>query len=1577
MRAHKSIFVVISIILFAFVIFLVTPTRPPFFAEAEDFDINSYLTYTDGTYNEFTIDSEVALQYLLDDANGYNQYTTTVIFGKNITITELFTEQEVKLNIQGNNKRLLRGTYLTSSIFGTISGYIKNLDIELDSLSDTESGIISKAISSSGELDNVMLFCRWDTKAKCAFTEVNDGVINNCVNFIKADVAFCLEGTGDIKYCVDDTDYKNVFAKITADYMIYTVNDASDVIENVYIGTHYVADYEHILCSHSSATFEWYQGDTPITDTFSDVDDYTVKITIGEIDIIQIFSIAKISYQEHCTNEDLIVFSGIDGFTDLEYTYVGAPIEISEPDLDSEINAQLLSDGFSYDYTISGEVLSVGTYTQTFIATSRNFLDIVFTRKITVKPALITAKLNDLTIKYNQAVDFSLITTIDEVGMVGVDAGKSIADLLNEESKDFYQFLSTDYVLGDNVGEYNLKFNLNAIKNYNLTISSGTLTVDKEDIDLTGIEFNDVTVSYDGVEKKLLATNVPEGYEVTYVGNTYKDVTNSTATAEFYLDDNHTTAVLTANITVTPATIRVKPTDVTKDFGSIYRSSDFSFEFSGMMQGDDISNINGDNQFLVTAFDDNVTLSEGDTPNAGAYVVRASTDAMPKNANYQYEFVDGSLTINKISLTAFYKNNVNGNNDSFDDFSVDYDESAHTRTIDAFDGTDFEVNVTYEYYQGSNLVSECIAVGEYLIVGTVTPIENTLTARNYATTVYQCKLTINRISTSIAFLEESYTFEYAYNLEEDKAVDYALSDAFQYTTTNIPDGAVVKTYCEQGKADRVGTFLFTAEYEGDENHAPSIARVYFYVTTKDVALNVNREFIYNANPIAMTIKSYDYVGKSEGNLTQDDFTFTYVNNKHNAPVEYVASAGEYTVNVTCKDANYNLLTKSFVITVNKLAVDVNLGNIIITYGDMGEVVLDNGAVVYVYDNYVSYLNYYVASTDKNVNVSFGIPKIEGTEYFSANTYELSTSNILEDDNYVFNLVGNNVLTVKQRTLSINWYVDGKAVYTGNTAFVYAGENLNSKITYGFVNYAAKENVNNVTSSLEIRKSGVKTDLLHAGTYNLRIVLNNTPNYVLDLETNAFNVDIIQVTLSVTINDASVMQYENFYMPTFTINGLRGADKDVPLLSLDGYSFKIDCAYNKDTARVGDTFTIGGAFTFTDYVVPTDYVYAGTLTVVDGYPEYVLPSATYVYDGTEKRVILSDVMEGVNIRYENNVQRYVGNYNVIATVTYPTGRTVTLRSTLTILQAEPVINVEAKFTAYRQDYEITSDYLTATATTPSGSSLAGSFAFTTEHTLLRGENKYKAKFTPMDSYNYKTVTFDVTITAYVIDGGLIKISGGDYSYEDGSLVINKTMLLTLDRTTIEPITKQVSLLKDQAVVQSITLNKEETFTLRIKYLDEILYTEEYNVKFVTGEIDGDVEEVQVGSSMISFSSATLNKQNNTIYVDTKGGELKLLAEHKPNYTLYVNDTMVETYTFNGEESSISIIIKSKTLGVSVYAQVFKVEWVEDPNNLPNQDGTNIEEQPKVVWQDWYGAVIGGVGGAIVLAVVLIFILRRRK
>ena len=1577
MRAHKSIFVVISIILFAFVIFLVTPTRPPFFAEAEDFDINSYLTYTDGTYNEFTIDSEVALQYLLDDANGYNQSTTTVIFGDDIVITELFSEQEVKLNIEGDYHSLIRGTYLTNSIFGTISGYVSNLFVELDSLDESESGIISKVVSSSGRIDNVELYCRWDKVVDCAFTEVNDGIITNCTNYIKADVAFYLEGTGDIEYCVDDTDYNNVFAKITVNYMLYTVNDASDVIENVYVGTHYVADYEYILCSHDNATFEWFQGDTLLTDTFSDVDDYRVEITIGDISIIQLFRISKVSYLEHCDNEDLPTFNEIDGFTDLEYTYVGAPIEIAEPALDSEINAQLLNDGFSYDYTISGEVLSVGTYTQTFIATSSNFLDIVFTRKITVKPALITAKLNDLTIKYNQAVDFSLITTIDEVGAVGVDVGKSIANLLNEESKDFYQFLSTDYVLGDNVGEYNLKFNLNAIKNYNLTISSGTLTVDKEDIDLTGIEFNDVTVSYDGVEKKLLATNVPEGYEVTYVGNTYKDVTTSTATAEFYLDDNHTTAVLTANITVTPATIRVKPIDVTKDFGSIYRTSDFSFEFSGMMQGDDISNINGDNQFFVTTFDDSVTLSDGDTPNAGAYVVRASTDATPKSTNYQYEFVDGSLTINKISLTAFYKNNVSGSNDSFDDFSVDYDESAHTRTIDAFDDTDFEVSVTYEYYQGANLVGECIAVGEYLIVATVTPIADTLTARNYVTTVYQCELTINRISTSIAFLEESYTFEYAYDLEEDKAVDYALSEAFQYTTNNIPDGAVINTYCEQGKADRVGTFLFTARYDGDENHAPSISRVYFYVTAKKVGIAINRDFIYNAKPISMTITKYDYFAKSEGNLTQDDFTFTYVNNQYNAPVEYVADAGEYTVNVTLDDTNYDLITKSFVIKVNKLAIDVTLGDMTITYGDIGEITLDSGAVIYVYDNYVSYLNYYVASTDKYVNVSFNIPKIAGMEYFSANTYSLSTESILENENYTFNLVGNNVFTVKQRTLSVTWYVDNKAVYTGNAAFVYAGESLNSKITYGFVNYAGKENINNVHSSLEIRKNGVKTDLLHAGGYGLRVVLSNTPNYVIDTESNVFSVEILQVTLSVTINDASVMQYENFYMPTFTISGLRGADKDVPLLTLDGYSFRMECAYNKDTARVGDTFAIGGTFTFTDYVVPADYVYAGTLTVVDGYPEYVLPSATYVYDGTEKRVILSDVMEGVNIRYENNVQRYVGNYNVIATVVYPTGRTVTLRSTLTILQAEPVINVEAKFTAYRQDYKITSDYLTATATTPSGSSLAGSFAFTAEHTLLRGENKYKAKFTPMDSYNYKTVIFDVIITAYVIDGGLIKISGGDYSYEDGSLIINKVMLLTLDRSTIEPITKQVSLLKDQAVVQSITLNKEETFTLRIKYLDEILYTEEYSVKFVTGEIDGGVEEVQVGTSMIDFSSAVLNKQNNTIYVDTEGGGIKLLTEHKQNYTLYVNDVMVDTYTFNGEESNISVIIKSKTLGISVYAQVFKVEWVEDPNDLPNQGDADIEEKPQVVWQDWYGGVIGGVGGAIILSVVLIFILRRRK
>lgn len=1575
MRAHKSIFVVISIVIFAFVIFLVTPTRPPLFAEAEDFDINSYLTYTDGTYNEFTIDSEVALQYLLDDANGYNQYTTTVIFGKNITITELFTEQEVKLNIQGNNKRLLRGTYLTSSIFGTISGYIKNLDIELDSLSDTESGIISKAISSSGELDNVTLYCRWDKVVQCAFTETNDGVINDCVNYVKAKVAFYLSGTGDVTYCEDASLHNNVFAYVTVDGSEYAINNVRLWIDDEYMGTQYVSDYESILCYYEGATYKWYKGDVLFADSFGEVDSYRVEITIGTISVIQTFYINKTSYSEHCANSGLPVISSIDNFDDLTYQYVGAPISIEEPSLSTDKQSQLASDGFTYSYSLSDTVYGVGQYTQTFKATSHNFLDVIFTRKITVTPIVLTARLSDLTVEFNQNADLSTITVIDFEGAVGDDVDKSLVELFSDEGKNFYDYLSTDYEVGDDVGTYSINLDINTLNNYQLALTKGTITVIVRKLDVSAILFEDVTQVYDGIERQLLATNIPDGYVVNYSNNVYKDVCSKTALAEFYLDDNHTTATITADITVTPTAITVTPVDVIKDFGSPYRASDFVLNFSGIMQGDEITDVNGDNQFTITAFDESVTLNEGDIPNAGTYTVRASILNAPKNSNYRYEFTDGSLTINKISLTTFYKNNVSGNNDTFDDFSVDYDENAHTRTITAFDGTDFEVNVTYEYYQGSNLVSECIAVGEYLIVATVTPVENTLTARNYATTTYQCKLVVNRISTSIAFVEESYTFEYAYDLNNGQAVDYAISDNFEYVTTNIPDGAIVNTYCEQGKADRVGTFLFTAKYDGDENHAPSIARVYFYVTTKKVDINVKRDFTYSASPIEMTVQSYNYLGKSEGELTQSDFTFTYVNNKYNAPIEYIAGAGSYTVNVTCNNLNYNLLTRSFTITVNKLAVDVTIGDIAITYGNTGEIILPSGDVIYIYDSYVSRLNYYVASTDKYVNVSFSVPRIAGNEYFSANTYNVTNESLIEDDNYQFNLVGTNTFTVSPRVISPTWYVDGRAVYTGSTAFVYAGENLNSRITYGFVNYAPKEGINNVISSLEIRKNGVKSDLLHAGSYSLRVLLNNTPNYVLDNESNAFAVDILQVTLSITVSDAFVMRYENFFMPSFTVLGLRGADKDKALNTLDGYSFVMDCLYDKEKAKVGDTYSISGAFTFTDYVVPADYVYAGTLTVIDGYPEYTLPNATYVYDGTEKRVVLGEVMEGVTVNYENNVQRYVGQYNVIATVTYPSGRKVTLHSYLTILQATPVIKAEQKYTAFKQGKAVTKDYLTATATTSAGAPLTGSFEFSGEYTLNRGENKYQAKFTPMDSYNYKTVIFDVTITAYVIDSGLIQISGGDFTYDDGSLIINKVMLITLDKSTIEPIAKNVHLLKNQATVTSITLDKEESFTLGISYFEEVIYSEEYSIKLVQGEI-GDVEEVQAGSAMLALSSAMLNVETGTIFVDTDGGSIKLDGKFKNEYTLYVNDNMVDIYTFNGDEESISIIIKNKNLGVSVYAKTFKVEWVEDPANLPTDDGTEIKDDG-VVWQDWYGGVIGGVGGAVILAVVLILILKKRK
>src|SRR5690606_31013688 len=89
--------------------------------------------------------------------------------------------------------------------------------------------------------------------------------------------------------------------------------------------------------------------------------------------------------------------------------------------------------------------------------------------------------------------------------------------------------------------------------NFTALVLTADLTIRPADI--SGIGFEDASFVFDGTAKSLAVTGtLPDGTSVNYTNNSRTDVGTQEVTATI-TGDNFTTLVLTADLTITPATV--------------------------------------------------------------------------------------------------------------------------------------------------------------------------------------------------------------------------------------------------------------------------------------------------------------------------------------------------------------------------------------------------------------------------------------------------------------------------------------------------------------------------------------------------------------------------------------------------------------------------------------------------------------------------------------------------------------------------------------------------------------------------------------------------------------------------------------------------------------------------------------------------------------------------------------------------------------------------------------------------------------------------------------------------------------
>lgn len=1509
-----------------------------------------------------------------------------------------------------------------SAPFETINGSVKNLNLILSSHGTTDCGLC-RTVSESGEINGVRTEDGRNATFESGIAEISYGNITRSHNGLTAGYAFCEEnygnvtecssvaanafagGTGTVEFCVSEGkhidgegiqgagsgyfileekgfDLLNAFGyEVGKSETAPTVrtkgvsyrtrvdvsglfNDLKslgfDTLTYVRAGVAKTDIQGDVLKDYDvNVDFAWTYNGLPHEGEYVDnVGVYELFATVaGETYITETVSIGEITVVQADYDKGI----KFDTFKDIGEEYTGAEI-VNEP-VPTNIE-QLNLDGITLNYTISrlGETeecaaFNSGTYIQTLTATSLNYKTITMTRRINVTKKTLSVTVNDREITFGEEVDFTAFgeNVLTASGAVGADENKTVKEIIEESGNVFYSKFTTNYVSGGDVGEYTLGYKLLETENYVLSVSGGSLKVLPAVMD--GCEMKSETFVYDGKEKSLSVEGEPAGAAVTYENNGHKEAGSYVVTATV-THKNYVTLTLEATLKVDKATIILTVSDAEKDYGYIFDRADFTFTHSDTAEGENFDEVTSSVTFEIDDGLREILLTPG-TYEVGLTVTGEAD-------NYAFEVVKGTLTIGKAYLTTVYP---------AEEYSVELIEEYTGGAIDAFipSGAFGEVTteITYEIVKSGKIVEEIVEVGYYTVTATVKATDEY--ADRFFVTVYTKDVTVTLIQTAINFSESSYEFTF-------DGTDFAAESNFPITTEKIPDdGEITVYYTKDGsrvsEIVHAGRYTVVAEFFGNGNYADARATAAVIVNKKEAVVSVKEEYFYTGTTHVPEAE-ISYKDGESGNLSTEELVYTYTD-RFGATLGSVAEEGTYTLNVSSGNADYSVTPAAFAITIKPLAVVVTVNNLAFEYGARGEYSSD-GTAINVGTDRIGVLNYEIAETGATVTFEFRLNGLSsGTGYFPIGKYTISDGLIIQPKNYRFTLSAPFTVEVTKRYLFAAWTLDGTTLQTNAVSIIYAGKDQTERIGYALSGFAAGENENNVTVVKQVRQGTAEAILKGADEYSVFLTLSNSPYYVFN-GTPRINVTVTKAPLtSITIGNGEVMRYEELPVPTVTVDGLRGEDIGKSPTSLRGYSFRATSSYNRLTAYVGDVYRVSGEFAFSDYTIASENIVPGRFTVVEGYASYSLPSMRYVYDGTEKTVTVGEVEDGVTVAYVNNAHTDAGTYIVNARITYPTGRTETLSSTLVITKATPIINCFDEYGFFTEEYTMTAERLNATAylnaTVPT---VDGTFTFIGSTAVRRGKNTFSVVFTPTARNNLESVTFSKNLTLYEFAANDIEYDSYDFTMdEDGTIYIEKPLKITIDKSRFVGAEEMLSLYYNGSATNEITFNRTANKNVEVRYGTTVVYAATINVVYGSENKPDDSETVKVNHKLLKTEGVTFSSDGATIYLESEKGYISMADEYREEFTLYVDGRIISgTYEITASTKEIIITINSRKLGVSLYTAATAVT-TEKPVIPPENNG-EINEGESGGFKTYYYYIIAGAGVLVAVGVILLILKLRR-
>ncbi|TJY65521.1 PKD domain-containing protein [Sphingobacterium alkalisoli] len=917
--------------------------------------------------------------------------------------------------------------------------------------------------------------------------------------------------------------------------------------------------------------------------------------------------------------------------------------------------------GTSVTYTDNSRT-DVGSQEVTATITGSNFTTLVLTADLTVTPATVTGiTFEDASFVFDGTAKSLAITGTVPVGASVVYTDNNRTDVGTQEV--------TATITGSNF--------TTLVLTADLTVTPATVT---------GITFEDASFVYDGTVKSLaISGTLPNGTSVAYTDNNHTDVGTQEVTATI-TGSNFTTLVLTADLTVTPATV----TGITFD--------DASFVFDGTAKSLAISGTLPAGTSVI--YMDNIRTDVG----------TQEVTATITGSNFTTLVLTADLTVTPADITGI----------SFDNASFVFDGTAKSLAIS---GT-LPAGTSVIYMDNSRT-----DVGTQEVTATIT-------GANFTTLVFTADLTVTPADiTGISFDDASFVFD-------GTAKSLAIGG-------NLPAGASV-AYTDNSRTD-VGTQEVTATISGS-NFTTLVLTADLEITPATITgiTFEDASFVYDGTAKSLAIKGTLPAG---ANVAYTDNSRTDV--------------GTQMVTATISGSNFTTLVLTADLTV--------------TPADITGIKIEDAS--FVYDG-----------TAKSLAISGTPPNGTSVVYMDNSRTEVGTQEVtatITGSNFT-TVVLTADLTVTPADITGITFEDNSFVYDGTakslaiTGTVPVGASVvytdNNRTDVGTQEVTATITGSNfttlvLTADLTVTPATVTgitfedASFVYDGTVKSLAISGTLPNgtSVAYTDNNHTDVGTQEVTATITgSNFTTLVLTADLTVTPATVTGITFDDASFVFdgtaksLAISGTLPAGTSVIYMDNIRtdVGTqevTATITGS-NFTTLVLTADL----TVTPAD-ITGISFDNASFVFDGTAKSLAITGTLPaGANVAYTDNSRTYVGTQMVTATIFGSNYTELVLTADLEITPATitGITFEDASFV-----YDGTAKSLAITGTLPAGTTVS----YTNNTHTNAGTYNITANIEGGNNYNDLSLTANLTI--HKAPQSITFISPGVLSRDAGTIALD--------------------------------------------------------------------------------------------------------------------------------------------------------------------------------------------------------------